>query len=126
MSSIRSGDHRFSEAWLSPWETSVGPTRPWTNQGQSGHAWSWLGSALEATSLSFGIVTAPGQRYHSAVIAQAIATLALMYPGGFWAVLGSGEALNEHVTGSRWPRKEVREARLLESVDVIRRLLDGE
>jgi probable non-F420 flavinoid oxidoreductase len=100
---------------------------PWgTSQGQSGHAWSWLGGALEATSLSFGIVTAPVQRYHPAVIAQAIATLALMYPGRFWAALGSGEALNEHVTGAMWPRKEVRDARLLESVDVIRRLLDGE
>jgi probable non-F420 flavinoid oxidoreductase len=100
---------------------------PWgSNQGQSGHAWSWLGAALEATSLTFGVVTAPVQRYHPAVIAQAIATLAVMYPGRFWAALGSGEALNEHVTGTGWPRKEVRDARLLEAVDIIRRLLDGE
>jgi len=73
---------------------------PWGNaQGQSGHAWSWLGAALEATSMPFGVVTSPGQRYHPAVVAQAIATLAAMYPGRFWAALGSGEAINEHVTG---------------------------
>src|SRR5690606_21587585 len=73
---------------------------PWGKaQGQSGHAWSWLGSTLEATSLSMGVVTAPVQRYHPAVTAQAIATLAEMYPGRFWAALGSGEALNEHITG---------------------------
>ena len=100
---------------------------PWgTRQGQSGHAWSWLGAALEATSLSFGVVTAPVQRYHPAVSAQAIATLTAMYPGRFWAALGSGEALNEHITGDPWPRKERRDARLLEAVDIIQRLLEGE
>lgn len=100
---------------------------PWGKaQGHSGHAWSWLGAALEATSLSLGVVTAPVQRYHPAVVAQAIATLAEMYPGRFWAALGSGEAINEHVTGEPWPRKESRDARLLEAVDVIQRLLDGE
>lgn len=100
---------------------------PWgRRQGQSGHAWSWLGAALEATSLPFGVVTAPVQRYHPAVSAQAIATLATMYPGRFWAALGSGEAINEHVTGDQWPRKGVRDARLLESVDIIQRLLEGE
>jgi G6PDH family F420-dependent oxidoreductase len=72
------------------------------------------------------VVTAPGQRYHPAVAAQAIATLAEMYPGRFWAALGSGEALNEHVTGDRWPAKAERDARLLECVDVIRALLRGE
>lgn len=100
---------------------------PWGEaQGHSGHSWSWLGAVLEATSLSFGVVTAPVQRYHPAVVAQAIATLAEMYPGRFWAALGSGEALNEHVTGEPWPRKEVRDARLLEAVDVIRRLHGGQ
>ncbi len=99
---------------------------PWgKRQGESGHAWSWLGAALEATSLSFGVVTAPVQRYHPAVSAQAIATLAEMFPHRFWAALGSGEAINEHVTGAPWPRKEVRDARLLEAVEIIRGLLDG-
>ena len=100
---------------------------PWSErQGHSGHAWSWLGAALQATGLSLGVVTAPGQRYHPAVVAQAIATLAEMYPGRFWAALGSGEALNEHVTGDRWPAKSDRDARLLECVAVIRALLRGE
>lgn len=100
---------------------------PWSErQGQSAFAWSWLGAALQATSLPFGIVNAPGQRYHPAIIAQAIATLAAMYPGRFWAALGSGEASNEHVTGDGWPRKAVREQRLRESVDVIRALLAGD
>ncbi|MET3770078.1 putative non-F420 flavinoid oxidoreductase [Marisediminicola sp. UYEF4] len=100
---------------------------PWSErQGQSAFAWAWLGAALQATSLSFGVVNAPGQRYHPVIIAQAIGTLEAMYPGRFWVALGSGEAANEHVTGQGWPRKELRNARLRECVDVIRALLDGE
>ena len=100
---------------------------PWSSrQGESGYAWSWLGAALATTTLPFGVVTAPGQRYHPAITAQSISTLGQMFPGRFWAALGSGEASNERVTGGDWPRKEVRDARLLECVDVIRRLLHGE
>jgi probable non-F420 flavinoid oxidoreductase len=100
---------------------------PWSaRQGQSGFAWSWLGAALQATNLSFGVVNAPGQRYHPAIVAQAIGTLGAMFPGRFWAALGSGEYSNEHITGEVWPRKEVRNARLRECVDVIRDLLNGE
>ena len=100
---------------------------PWSErQGHSGYAWSWLGAAMEATSLPFGVVTAPGQRYHPVITAQAIATLGELFPGRFWAALGSGEAMNEHVTGDPWPPKQRRDARLLECVDVIRALLRGE
>ncbi len=100
---------------------------PWSErQGESGFAWAWLGAALEATSWRFGVVNAPGQRYHPAIIAQAAATLESMYPGRFWVALGSGEASNEHITGDVWPRKEVRTRRLEECVDVIRRMLRGE
>lgn len=100
---------------------------PWSaRQGHSGFAWSWLGAALQATSLPFGVVTAPGQRYHPAVLAQAIATLAEMFPGRVWAALGSGEAVNEHITGDRWPDKPVRDERWLECAGIIRRLLAGE
>jgi probable non-F420 flavinoid oxidoreductase len=100
---------------------------PWSRrQGHSGFAWSWLGAALATTDLTFGTVSAPGQRYHPAVTAQAIATLGSMFPGRFWVALGSGEASNEHITGDRWPPKEVRTQRLEECVEVIRRLLEGE
>jgi probable non-F420 flavinoid oxidoreductase len=99
---------------------------PWSErQGHSGYAWCWLGAALATTSLPFGVVTAPGQRYHPAIIAQASATLAGMFPGRFWMALGSGEALNEHITGDRWPPKPERQARLLECVEVIRALHAG-
>jgi coenzyme F420-dependent glucose-6-phosphate dehydrogenase len=100
---------------------------PWSEQqGQSGFAWSWLGAALEATQLAMGVVNAPGQRYHPAIIAQAAATLAEMYPERFWLAVGSGQDLNEHITGEAWPRKADRDQRLLESVEVIRALWRGE
>jgi len=100
---------------------------PWSErQGQSGFAWSWLGAALQATGLPFGVVNAPGQRYHPAIIAQAAATLESMYPGRFWVALGTGEASNEHITGAAWPRKDVRNARLRERVEVMRALFAGE
>lgn len=100
---------------------------PWSaGQGESGHAWSWLGAALATTDLPFGVVTAPGQRYHPAVLAQAAATLAEMFPERFWMALGSGQALNEHITGERWPSKPERRARLRECVDVLRALFAGE
>jgi probable non-F420 flavinoid oxidoreductase len=100
---------------------------PWSSrQGQSGFAWSWLGAALQATSLGLGVVNAPGQRYHPAIVAQAAATLSEMFPGRFWLALGSGEASNEHITGDPWPAKEERRARLGEAVAVIRALLAGE
>jgi len=100
---------------------------PWgLRQAESGHAWTWLGAAMQATSLPFGVVTAPGQRYHPVVLAQAIATLESMFPGRFWPAIGSGEAMNEHVTGDPWPPKPERDARMVESVDVMRRLLAGD
>ena len=100
---------------------------PWSErQGHSGFSWSWLGAALQATDLPFGVVTAPGQRQHPVLVAQAVATLAELFPGRFWAALGSGEAVNEHVTGERWPDKPTRDARLLECVEVMRALLRGE
>ena len=100
---------------------------PWSErQGHSGFAWSWLGAALATTDLTFGTVSAPGQRYHPAVLAQASATLAAMYPGRLWVALGSGENANEHITGDRWPSKGERDARLRECVEIIRALHAGE
>lgn len=94
---------------------------PWTEQqGESGYAWSWLGAALQATSIPFGVVCAPGQRYHPAIIAQAAATLAELFPDRFWIAVGSCQALNEHITCDPWPLKPDRNARLKESVEVMR------
>jgi probable non-F420 flavinoid oxidoreductase len=100
---------------------------PWSErQGESGFAWSFLGAALATTSLPFGVVNAPGQRYHPAIVAQAAASLCQMFPGRLWVALGTGEASNEHITGERWPSKAERNARLLECVEVMRALFAGE
>lgn len=101
--------------------------RPWgPAQGHSGFAWSWLGAALQATSLPMGIISAPGYRYHPAILAQAAATLCEMYPSRLWLALGSGQNLNESVTGLPWPEKCERNARLKECAEIIRALLAGE
>lgn len=104
---------------LAPWSTA---------QGHSGFTWAWLGAALQATErVPMGCFHAPGQRYHPVISAQAFATLGAMFPGRFpWVAVGSGEALNEHVTGDPWPTKDVRMARLRECVDVMRALWRGE
>lgn len=99
---------------------------PWLPGGESGYAWTWLGAAMARTSVPFGVVTAPGQRYHPAVHAQAIATVAEMFPGRLTVALGSGQAANEHVTGAPWPAKPARNARLASCAGLIRRLLAGE
>ena len=100
---------------------------PWSErQGQSGFSFAWIGAALQATSLPCGVVCAPGQRYHPAIVAQAAATLAEMFPERFWVSLGSGEALNEKINGEKWPIKEERNARLQECADIMKRLFRGE
>jgi probable non-F420 flavinoid oxidoreductase len=101
--------------------------QPWSErQGYSGFTWSWLGAAMEATPMTFGTVCAPGQRYHPVIIAQAVATLVEMHPGRFWLSVGSGEALNESVTGDSWPDKKARHARLEAAVDMMRALWAGD
>lgn len=111
----------FTRAMCSDHFAPFGP-----EQGHSGFAWSWLGAAMATTTLPFGVVNAPGQRYHPAIVAQAAATLAEMFPGRFWLALGSGQAVNEHITGDRWPAKDERNSRLRVAVDVIRALFAGE
>jgi len=100
---------------------------PWSRrQGESGFAWSFLGAALARTSLPFGVVNAPGQRYHPAIVAQAAASLCEMFPGRLWVALGTGEAANEHITGEVWPAKHERTERLAECVEIMRALFAGE
>lgn len=81
---------------------------------------------MQSTSFPFGIISAPGYRYHPAVLAQAAATCAEMFPKRLWMALGSGEAVNESIMGEVWPEKAERNARLAECVDVVRALFAGE
>lgn len=100
---------------------------PWSaRQGQAGFSFAWVAAAMQATKLPFSMVCAPGQRYHPAIVAQAMATLCEMFPGRINFELGTGEALNEVITGTGWPDKQIRNERLLECAGIIRRLLDGE
>jgi len=108
---IHSSDH------LNPWSS---------RQGHSGFAFTWVASVLQATQLPVSMICTPGQRYHPVIVAQAIATLAEMYPGRYAVELATGEALNETVTGDGWPSKSERNQRLLESMSVIRKLMKGE
>ncbi|MGV3774688.1 MAG: TIGR03885 family FMN-dependent LLM class oxidoreductase [Verrucomicrobiales bacterium] len=100
---------------------------PWSaQQDASAQAWVWLGAALETCRLPGGFVVAPGSRYHPAIVAQTLGTLANLFPERIWAALGSGQYLNEHVTGEAWPSKPERNARLQESFEVIRKMLQGD
>ncbi|WP_324652944.1 TIGR03557 family F420-dependent LLM class oxidoreductase [Georgenia sp. H159] len=98
--------------------------QPWTPaQGQAAFVWNVLTALGERTRGDIGPgVTAPTFRYHPAMVAQASATLAAMYPGRHWLGVGSGEALNEHVVAPYWPEAPERINRMFEAVDVIRRL----
>ena len=101
---------------------------PWIDrQGQSPFVWSVIGGIAQATSrLRVGTaVTCPTFRVHPAIVAQAAATCALMMPGRFFLGLGTGENLNEHIVGQGWPETEVRQARLVEAIGVIRQLWKG-
>jgi len=101
---------------------------PWNDeQGESPFVWSVIGAVGEVTDLPVTTaVTCPTIRIHPAIVAQATATSALVCRGGFRLGVGSGEALNEHVTGARWPATDVRLEMLEEAVDVIRRLMSGD
>jgi len=100
---------------------------PWSErQGQSGFVWSWLGAAMERTKLPFRTVSAPGYRYHPAILAQAGATLGAMYPERLWMALGTGQRLNEAITGAAWPQRQERQALLRECVEIMRALWAGE
>jgi G6PDH family F420-dependent oxidoreductase len=103
--------------------------QPWlAEQGHAGYAWSILGAAAQATE-TIGLmtyVTCPTIRYHPAVVAQKAATLGILSGDRFRLGLGSGENLNEHVAGKRWPAVGTRHAMLAEAVEIIGRLLGGE
>jgi len=98
--------------------------QPWVpQQGQSAFVWNVLSALGERTTGDIGPgVTAPTFRWHPAMVAQASATLAAMYPGRHWLGLGSGEALNEHIVGQYWPEVPERINRMFEAIDIIKKL----
>jgi len=101
---------------------------PWVDaQGESPFVWSTLGGIAEATEkIRVGTgVTCPMIRIHPAIVAQAAATVAAMMPGRFFLGVGTGENLNEHVLGSRWPLPDERLEMLEEAVEVMRLLWQG-
>jgi G6PDH family F420-dependent oxidoreductase len=100
---------------------------PWLRaQGQSPFVWSVIGALSQVTSLPISTaVTCPMIRIHPAIIAQASATAAVQCGGDFVLGVGTGEALNEHILGDRWPPARMRRNMLREAVDVIRALHAG-
>ena len=102
---------------------------PWlVSQGHAPYAWTVLGAVAQATSRVelATYVTSPIIRYHPAVVAQKAATLQVLSDGRFVLGLGSGENLNEHITGEGWPPVAQRQDMLEEAVLIIRELLTGE
>ena len=114
-------DAGFTRAWISD------HYHPWTSQqGSSPFVWSVLGGIASTTRLRVGTsVTCPTMRIHPAIIAQAAATAAAMFEGRFFLGVGSGENLNEHILGDRWPAAGVRLEMLEEAVEVLRLLWQG-
>src|SRR5256885_6176660 len=112
----------FDHLWISD------HYHPWNDeQGHSPFVWSAIGAiarAAEGVTVTTA-VTCPMVRIHPAIIAQAAATSALLLDGRFRLGVGSGEALNEHILGDRWPEADERLEMLEEAVEVIRTLWQG-
>jgi G6PDH family F420-dependent oxidoreductase len=101
---------------------------PWVDaQGQSPFVWSVIGGIAQATErLRLGTgVTCPTIRIHPAIVAHAAATCAAMMPGRFFLGVGTGENLNEHVTGAKWPAPDERLELLEEAIEIMRLLWQG-
>src|SRR4026209_1714648 len=99
---------------------------PWRDTG--GHApfsWTWLGALGAKTSrvrMGTSVVT-PTFRYHPAIVAQAAATIALLFPDRFFLGVGSGEPMNaKPVTAGEWPEPGERVRRLREAVRLMKKL----
>ena len=100
--------------------------QPWKHHG--GHApfsLAWLGALGARTSrITIGTsVMTPTFRYHPAVVAQAFATLGVMFPDRVVLGIGTGESLNEvPAIGIKWPGFKERFGRLKESIELMNRL----
>ncbi|MGW6573882.1 TIGR03557 family F420-dependent LLM class oxidoreductase [Streptomyces sp. NPDC054945] len=101
---------------------------PWNDaQGNSPFVWSVIGALSQAVNLPvITLVTCPTVRLHPAVTAQAAATSSVLLDGRFTLGVGTGEALNEHIHGDRWPRFAERAEMLEEAVEVMRELFTGD
>jgi coenzyme F420-dependent glucose-6-phosphate dehydrogenase len=102
--------------------------QPWWEDGESGHAWVWLGAVGASTEgAAIGTaVTPPGPRFHPVLIAQAWATLESMFPVRPFLGIGSGESLNESPLGAEWPSPGEQVERMEEALGLIGALFDGE
>jgi G6PDH family F420-dependent oxidoreductase len=111
----------FQSLWISD------HYHPWNDeQGQSPFVWSIIGALSQVVTIPITTaVTCPIMRIHPAVIAQAAATSTVLHDGRFVLGVGTGEALNEHITGQRWPFEEERLEMLEEAIGVMRELWDG-
>jgi G6PDH family F420-dependent oxidoreductase len=119
---VKAQEAGFEGLWISD------HYHPWNDQqGHSPFVWSTIGAIAQAADRMqvTTAVTCPTMRIHPAIIAQAAATSAVMLDGRFGLGLGSGEALNEHIFGDRWPGADERLEMLEEAVQVIRTLWQG-
>ncbi|MGH9004656.1 MAG: TIGR03557 family F420-dependent LLM class oxidoreductase, partial [Acidimicrobiia bacterium] len=119
----RAEEAGFRSVWISD------HYHPWIDrQGESPFVWSVIGGIAATTGLTVTTaVTCPTVRIHPAVLAQATATSSNLLPGGrFRFGVGTGEALNEHILGDRWPPAPMRLTMLAEAIEVIRALWTGD
>jgi TAT-translocated FGD2 family F420-dependent dehydrogenase len=103
--------------------------QPWqSNEGHAGEAWVTMGALGQRTKRVWmgPTVTCPTFRYNPGVVAEAFATLSLLYPGRIFLGIGSGEALNEEAAVGSWPKWQERSERLIEAAELIRQLWKGE
>jgi len=114
-------DAGFKSLWISD------HFHPWNDeQGQSPFVWSVIGALSQVVTIPVTTaVTCPIMRIHPAITAQAAATSAVMHDGRFVLGVGTGEALNEHILGDRWPFADERLEMLEESIEVMRELWKG-
>jgi G6PDH family F420-dependent oxidoreductase len=119
---VKAQEAGFEGLWISD------HYHPWNDaQGHSPFVWTTIGAIAQATDgmKVSTAVTCPTVRIHPGIIAQAAATCAVMLGGNFVLGVGSGEALNEHIFGDRWPEADERLEMLEEAVEVIRKLWEG-
>ena len=100
--------------------------QPWLpQQGEASFCWAVAGAIASQTSGGVTVSAVPGYRMHPATVAQASATVGALAPGRHTLQLSSGDAIDEHVTGTYWPEAQERAARLFESADIVRKLFSG-